>query len=106
VGFKRNVSFLGFFRMLGASGHRNLLDRSPGGPRCLHSRLSLLHGRLISNYSLSRRGSRNISLWLLVITARGNRFYTTQKKESKYSEIIELTEHLRCHEVKEFDTFF
>jgi hypothetical protein len=40
-------------------------------------------------------------LRLLIITARGNRFYTTQKKESKYGKIVELAEHLRCHEVKE-----
>jgi hypothetical protein len=106
MGFKRNVSFLGFFRPLGASGHRNLLDRSPGGPRRLHSRLSLLRRRLISNDSLSRRSSRIIPLRLLVITARGNMFYTTRKKESKYSDIIELAEHLRCHEVEEFNTFF
>jgi hypothetical protein len=106
MGFKRNVGFLGFFRPLGALGHRNLLDRSPGGPRRLHSWLNLLRGRLISNYSLSRRSSRSIPLQLFIITARGNRLYTTRKKESKYSAIAELAEHLRCHEVKEFDTFF
>jgi hypothetical protein len=33
-------------------------------------------------------------------------FYTTQKKESKYNEIIELAEHLRCYEVEEFNIFF
>jgi hypothetical protein len=78
--FKRNVGFFGFLRSLGASGHRNLLDRSP---RRLHGRLNFLHGRLIRNYSLGRRNSRGIPLWLFVITARGNRFYTTRKKEIK-----------------------
>jgi hypothetical protein len=32
-------------------------------------------------------------LRLLVITARGNRFYITRKKESKNNEIIELAEN-------------
>jgi hypothetical protein len=45
-------------------------------------------------------------LRLLVITARGNMFYTTQKKGSEYNNIVELAEHLRCHEVEEFNTFF
>jgi hypothetical protein len=93
MGLKRNVDFFGFFRPLGASDHRNLLDKSPGGPRRLHSWLNFLHGRLIRSYSLSRRSSRDIPLRLLVITARGNRFYITRKKESKNSEIIELAEN-------------
>jgi hypothetical protein len=45
-----------------------------------------LYGRLISNYILSRRSSRSIPFRLLVITARGNKFYTTRKEESKYSK--------------------
>jgi hypothetical protein len=106
MGFKRNIGFLGFFRPLGVSGHRNLLDRSPGGPRRLHSRLNLLRRRLIGNYSLSRRSSRIIPLRLFVITARGNRLYTTRKKESKCSAIAELAEHLRSHEVEEVNIFF
>jgi hypothetical protein len=43
---------------------------------------------------LSRRSSCDIPLRLLIITAKGNRFYTTQKKESKNSEIVELAETL------------
>jgi hypothetical protein len=105
MSFKRNVGFLGFFRPFGASGHRNLLDRGPGGPRRMYSQLNLLRRRLINKYSLSRRSSRSIPLRLLVITARGNRFYTTRKKGSKYNDIVELAEHLRCHEVEEFNTF-
>jgi hypothetical protein len=94
VGFKRNVGFLGFFPPLGASGHTNLLDRSPGGPWRLHNWLNFLRERLVGNYSLSRRSSRGIPLRLLVITARGNMFYTTRKKESKNSENVELAETL------------
>jgi hypothetical protein len=45
MGFKRNIGFLGLLRALVASGHRNLLDKSPGGPR-----RSLLGRRLITNY--------------------------------------------------------
>jgi hypothetical protein len=106
MGFKRNVGFLRSFRPLGASGHRNLLNRSPGGPRRLHNRLNFLCKKLISNYSLSIRSSRIIPLRLFVIAARGNRLYTTRKKESKYSAIAELAENLRCHEVEEFNIFF
>jgi hypothetical protein len=106
VGFKRNVGFLGFFRALGASGHRNLLNRSPSGPRHQHIRLNFLSRRLIREYSLSRRNSCSIPLRLLVINARGNKFYTTRKKESKYSAIAELAENLRCHEVEEFNILF
>jgi hypothetical protein len=65
-----------------------------------------LYGRLISNYILSRRSSRSIPFWLLVITARGNRFHATRKEESKYSETAELAEHLQCHEVEKFNIFF
>jgi hypothetical protein len=106
VGFKRNVGFLGFFQALGASGYRNLLDRSPGGPRHLHIWLNFLCRRFIRKYSLSRRRNCSIPLRRLVITARGNKFCTTRKKESKYSAIAELAENLRCHEVEEFNIFF
>jgi hypothetical protein len=106
VCFKGNFSLLGFLRPLGTLGHSNLLGRSSGGPWRLHSRFSLLYGRLISNCILSRRSSRSIPFRLLVITARGNMFYTTRKKESKYNKIVELAEHLRCHEVEEFNIFF
>jgi hypothetical protein len=101
MGFKRNVGFLGLLRALVASGHRNLLDRSPGGPR-----RNFLGRRLISNYRWSRRSSRSISLRLFVITIRGNKLYTTRKKEGKYSAITELEEHLRCQEVEIFNIFF
>jgi hypothetical protein len=104
--FKGNVGFLRFLQTLGTSGHSNLLGRSSGDPRRLHSWLSLLCGRLINSYILSRRSRCSILFWLLIITARGNRFYTTRKKESKYSAIAELAEHLRCHEVEEFNIFF
>jgi hypothetical protein len=40
------------------------------------------------------------------LKAKGNRFYTTRKEESKYNKIIEFKEHLRCHEVKKFKIFF
>jgi hypothetical protein len=101
MGFKRNVGFLGLLRVLVASGHRNLLDRSPGDPRC-----NLLGRRLISNYRWSRRSSRSIFWWLLVITTRRNKLCTTRKKEGKYDAISELEEHLRCQEVEIFNIFF
>jgi hypothetical protein len=34
--------------------------------------------------------------------AKGNRFYTTRKEESKHNKIIKFAEHLRCHEVEKF----
>jgi hypothetical protein len=92
--FQRNVGLFGFPRSLGASGHKNLLDRSPGGPRLLHSWLNFLGKRLVNSYSLSRRSSRGFSLRLLVIPARRNRFYTTQRKGIKNGEIMELAEIL------------
>jgi hypothetical protein len=101
MGFKRNIGFFGLLRALVASGHRNLLDRSPGNPR--HS---LLGRRLISNYRWSRRSSRSIFWRLLVITTRRNKLCTTRKKEGKYGAIAELEEHLRCQEVEIFNIFF
>jgi hypothetical protein len=92
--FQRNVGFFGFPHSLGASGHRNLLDRSPGGPRRLHSWLNFLGRRLVNSYSLSRRSNRGIPLQLFVITARRNRFYTTQRKEIKNGEIMDPAEIL------------
>jgi hypothetical protein len=40
------------------------------------------------------------------LQVKGNRFYTTRKEESKYSQTTELGENLRCHEVKKFNIFF
>jgi hypothetical protein len=105
MSFKSNVRFLGFFRPLGASGHMNLLDRSSGGPRRLHGQFNFLCRRRVRGHSLSRRSSHGIPLRLLVVTARGNRFYTTRKKE-RIAKSQNLQKYLRCHEVKEFDTFF
>jgi hypothetical protein len=89
VCFKENFSLLGFLRPLGTLGRSNLLGRSSSGPCRLHSWLSLLYGRLISNYILGIRSSRSIPFRLLVITARGNRFSTTRKEESKYNKTVE-----------------
>jgi hypothetical protein len=101
MGFKRNIGFLGLLRALVASGHRNLLDRSPSDPR-----RNLLDRRLISNYRRSRRSSRSIFWRLFIITTRRNKLCTTRKKEDKYGAIAELEEHLRCQEVEVFNIFF
>jgi hypothetical protein len=101
MGFKRNVSFFGLLRVLLASGHRNLLGRSPGDPR-----RNFLGRRLVSNYRWSRRISRRIFLRLFVITTRGNKLCTTREKKGKYSANAELAEHLRCQEVEVFNIFF
>jgi hypothetical protein len=82
MGSEGNISFLRFFRPLGAPGHGNFLDRSSGGLQRFHGRLNFWHGRFISSYILSRRSSGSIPLRVLIITAKkakGNRFYTTQK---------------------------
>jgi hypothetical protein len=92
--FQRNIGFFGFPSSLGASGHRNLLDRSPGGPRLLHSWLNFLGRRLVNSSTLSRRSSRGFPLRLLVISARRNMFYTTQRKGIKNGKIMELAEIL------------
>jgi hypothetical protein len=89
MGFKRTVSFFGLLRALVASGHKNLLDRSPGDPR-----RNFLGRRLVSNYRWSRRSSHRIFLWLFIITTRGNKLCTTREKKGKYSANAELTEHL------------
>jgi hypothetical protein len=94
MSFKSNVHFLGFFRPLGASGHRNLLDRRPGGPRRLHSWLNFLRRRFLMSSSSSRWSIRGVLLRLFVITAKGNRLYATQQKERKNSEIVEPAEIL------------
>jgi hypothetical protein len=89
MSFKSNVRFPGFFRPLGASGHRNLLDRRPDGPQCLHSWLNLLHRRILRSSSLSRWSIRGILLRLFVVTTKGNRLYATRQKERKNNKITE-----------------
>jgi hypothetical protein len=86
--FKGNIGFFQFLRPLGAPGHRNFLDRSSGSLRRLHGRLSFLHRRIANSYIFSGRSNGSIPLRVLIITkkARGNRFYTTQKEESKYNK--------------------
>jgi hypothetical protein len=94
MSFKSNVRNLGFFRPLGASGHRNLLDRRPGGPRRLHSRLNFLRRRFLRSSSSSQWSIRGILLRLFVVAAKGNRLYITRQKEIKNNEITELAEIL------------
>jgi hypothetical protein len=107
MSFESNVRFFGFFRPLGASGSSNLLDRRPGGPRHLHSRLNFLRGRFVKSGSSSRRSICSVLLRLLVVTTRGNRFYIQpQKKKERTAKSQNPQKYLRCHEVKELDTLF
>jgi hypothetical protein len=105
MSFKSSIRFLGFFRPLSASGHRNLLDRRPGGPRRLHSWLNFSRRRFVRSGSSSRRSICGILLRLLVITTRESRFYTTRKKE-RTAKLQNPKKYLRCHEVKELDILF
>jgi hypothetical protein len=93
MGFKSNISFLGLFRALKASGHRNLLDRSSGDPR-----RNFLLRRLISSCRRSRRSSRSIFWRFLVVTTRRNKLCITRQKEGKYIAIAELEETLTMPE--------
>jgi hypothetical protein len=86
MGFKENVGFLRLLQMLGAPSHRNFLDRSSGSLWGLRGRLNFLRRESINIYIFGRRSNGNIPFRVLVITAKkakGKRFYTTRKEESK-----------------------
>jgi hypothetical protein len=84
VGFEGNIGFLGFLRPLVALGHGNFLDRSSGGLRRFHGRLSFWHMRFISSYIFSRRSSGNIPLLVLIITAeKAKETYFIQPERKK-----------------------
>jgi hypothetical protein len=71
----------------------------------MHSRLNFLRRRFLRGSSSSRRSIHGVLLWLLIVTTRGNRFYTTRKKE-RTAKSQNPQKYLRCHEVKELDILF
>jgi hypothetical protein len=86
MGFKGNVGFLRLLRTLGTSSHRNFFDRSSGSLWGLRGRLNFLRRGSISIYIFGRRSNGSIPFRVLIVTAKkakGKRFYTTRKEESK-----------------------
>jgi hypothetical protein len=86
MGFKGNVGFLRLLRTLGASSHRNFFDRSSGSLWGLRGMLNFLRRGSIRIYIFGRRSNGSIPFRVLIVTAKkakGKRFYTTRKEESK-----------------------